>query len=62
MPRHIVEPYLKSGVLIAKQTTSSRQKDLAYLGWCNTSEGIASRWWREKILNSELIQHMYSYD
>jgi len=62
MPRHIVEPYLKSGMLVAKQTTSSRQKDLAYLGWNNASEGVASRWWREKILESELIKYMYHYE
>lgn len=62
MPRHIVEPYLKTRTLVAKKTTSSRQKDLAYLGWNNASEGVASRWWREKILESELIKFMYQYE
>ena len=62
MPRDIVEPYLKTGTLVAKKTTSSRQKDVGYLGWNNCSEGVASRWWRVIILESELIIFMYQYE
>ncbi|MDR0806343.1 MAG: LysR family transcriptional regulator [Enterobacteriaceae bacterium] len=60
LPRHIAEPYLRSGVLLEKQVVSLRKTDVAYIGWSNMAQGEAARWWLENVINSELIKSMYT--
>ena len=59
LPRHIVSPWLASGELVEKTVISFRQKDVAYIAWRNGSDGLAQRWWRETLLASAEIAHLY---
>ncbi|MBW7982507.1 LysR family transcriptional regulator [Enterobacillus tribolii] len=59
MPRHTVETYLRNGSLVEKKTVSFKQKDIAFLGWNNLSDGLAARWWRDQILACEMVKSLY---
>ncbi|HEY1846808.1 MAG TPA: LysR family transcriptional regulator [Buttiauxella sp.] len=59
LPRHIAQPLLSSGMLVEKQVVSFRQQDVSYLGWRTRGEGLAARWWREQILNGDLMESFY---
>ena len=59
LPRHIAHPWLATGELVEKTVISFRQKDVAYIAWRNSSEGLAQRWWRDALLASEEIAHLY---
>ncbi|TKV08750.1 LysR family transcriptional regulator, partial [Citrobacter sp. TBCS-14] len=45
--------------LVEKKVISFRQKDVAYMAWRNSSEGLAQRWWRDALLASEEIARLY---
>ncbi|AJZ88385.1 LysR family transcriptional regulator [Cedecea neteri] len=59
LPRHIAQPLLNSGKLIEKPVVSFRQTDVTYIGWHNRGEGLAARWWREKIIEGDLVNSLY---
>lgn len=59
LPRHIAQPLLNSGKLIEKPVVSFRQTDVTYIGWHNRGEGLAARWWREKIIEGDLVNALY---
>lgn len=59
LPRHIAHPWLATGELVEKTVISFRQKDVAYIAWRNSSEGLAQRWWRETLLASPEISRLY---
>lgn len=59
LPRHIAQQWLTSGMLVEKPVISYRQQDVSYIGWQSRSEGLAARWWREQILDGELMPAFY---
>lgn len=59
LPRHIAQPLLLSGMLVEKQVMSFRQKDVSYIGWRTRGEGLAARWWREQVINNNLMDSLY---
>lgn len=42
----------KNGYLISP-------KDVAYMAWRNNRDGLAQRWWRDALLASPAIAHLY---
>ncbi|WP_374256470.1 LysR substrate-binding domain-containing protein [Yokenella regensburgei] len=59
LPRHIARPWLENGELVEKEVVSFRQKDVAYMAWRNSDDGLAQRWWRQALLESEAIRNIY---
>jgi DNA-binding transcriptional LysR family regulator len=59
LPRHIAQPFMSSGLLVEKPVISFRQTDIAYIAWHNRGEGLAARWWRDKIINCDLVNKLY---
>ncbi|ALR75671.1 LysR substrate-binding domain-containing protein [[Enterobacter] lignolyticus] len=59
LPRHIARPWLENGELVEKAVLSFREKDVAYMAWRNHRDGLAQRWWREKLLTSTLLDQLY---
>lgn len=49
LPRNLCEPYLKTGQLIAKQTTRSAPVATMLLAWRNTHESKALTWFLEQL-------------
>ena len=59
LPRHIVRPWLEKGELVEKAVISCREKDITYMAWRSGNDGLAQRWWREAILQSESLSQLY---
>lgn len=59
LPRHIARPWLENGELVEKTVLSFREKDVAYMAWRNHRDGLAQRWWREKLLTSARLDALY---
>lgn len=51
LPLHIAQRYLKSGELIEKRVASPYQSSTVYIAWRSNCDGLAGRWWREKLLS-----------
>lgn len=51
LPLHIAQRYLKTGELIKKELTSPYQSNTMYIVWRSDCDGLAGRWWREKLLS-----------
>ncbi|EBS3610676.1 TPA: LysR family transcriptional regulator [Salmonella enterica subsp. enterica serovar Muenchen] len=59
LPRHIALPWLEKGELVELSVLSFRQKDIAYMAWRNSSDGLALRWWRQALLDGEVLNGIY---
>ncbi|HHR3253121.1 TPA: LysR family transcriptional regulator [Klebsiella oxytoca] len=59
LPRHIARRWLESGELVEKAVISCREKDITYMAWRSGNDGLAQRWWREAILQSESLSQLY---
>ena len=59
LPRHIARPWLEKGELVEKPVISCRVKDITYMAWRSGNDGLAQRWWREAILQSESLGQLY---
>jgi DNA-binding transcriptional LysR family regulator len=59
LPRHIAWPWLENGELVEKAVISYREKDIAYMACRSGNDGLAQRWWREAILQSERLSQLY---
>ena len=59
LPRHIARPWLEKGELVEKAVISCREKDITYMAWRSGNDGLAQRWWREAILQSESLGQLY---
>ena len=59
LPRHIARPWLENGELVEKAVISYREKDITYMAWRSGNDGLAQRWWREAILQSERLGQLY---
>lgn len=55
LPRHIARPYLEAGTLVEKPVESFRRYDQVYMAWRTSCDGLANRWWRERLLNDPAI-------
>ena len=56
LPVPLAQPYLDSGVLIAKETTESRRVGTFQVAWRNTMRGKALQWWVDKLEDPRLAQ------
>lgn len=59
LPRHLARPYLEAGTLVEKQVESWRRYDHVFLAWRTSSNGLANRWWRERLLSDPTIAHAW---
>ena len=60
LPRHIARPYLEAGTLVEKPVESFRRHDQVYMAWRTSCDGLANRWWRERLLNDPTIAEAWS--
>jgi len=56
LPVPLAQPYLDSGVLIAKETTEDRRAGTFQMAWRNNMRGKALQWWVEKLEDPRLAQ------
>ncbi|WP_296224041.1 LysR substrate-binding domain-containing protein [Ralstonia sp. UBA689] len=56
LPVPLAQPYLDSGVLIAKETTEDRRAGTFQVAWRNNMRGKALQWWVEKLEDPRLAQ------
>lgn len=56
LPVPLAQPYLDSGVLIAKETTEDRRAGAFQVAWRNNMRGKALQWWVDKLEDPRLAQ------
>jgi len=56
LPVPLAQPYLDSGVLIAKETTEDRRLGTFQVAWRNNMRGKALQWWVDKLEDPRLAQ------
>ncbi|MGA3945146.1 LysR substrate-binding domain-containing protein [Ralstonia nicotianae] len=56
LPRPLAQPYLDSGVLVAKATVEDRRAGNFQIAWRTNMRGKALQWWVDKLEDSRLAQ------
>lgn len=56
LPVPLAQPYLDSGVLIAKETTEDKRAGTFQVAWRNNMRGKALQWWVDKLEDPRLGQ------
>lgn len=56
LPRSLAQPYLDSGVLVAKATVEDRRAGNFQIAWRTNMRGKALQWWVDKLEDPRLAQ------
>ncbi|CAJ0776732.1 HTH-type transcriptional regulator YhaJ [Ralstonia condita] len=56
LPVPLAQPYLDSGVLVAKETTEDNRAGTFQVAWRNNMRGKALQWWVDKLEDPRLAQ------
>lgn len=56
LPRPLAQPYLDSGVLVAKATVEDRRAGNFQIAWRTNMRGKALQWWVDKLEDPRLAQ------
>jgi DNA-binding transcriptional LysR family regulator len=59
MPRYMAQRYIDSGALVEKQVAGQVSYVPVWIGWNEQTAGLASEWWREKIVSDQRIAQVY---
>ncbi|KGQ14010.1 putative HTH-type transcriptional regulator yeeY [Beauveria bassiana D1-5] len=59
MPRYMAQRYIESGALVEKQVAGQVPYVPVWIGWNEQTAGLASEWWREKIVADLHIAQVY---
>ncbi|AIR62948.1 LysR substrate-binding domain-containing protein [Cedecea neteri] len=59
MPRYMAQRYIESGALVEKQVAGQVPYVPVWIGWNEQTAGLASEWWREKIVADPHIAQVY---
>ncbi|SQC90862.1 HTH-type transcriptional activator AllS [Cedecea neteri] len=59
MPRYMAQRFIESGALVEKQVAGQVPYVPVWIGWNEQTAGLASEWWREKIVADSHIAQVY---
>lgn len=59
IPRYMAQRFIDSGALVEKQVAGQVPYVPVWIGWNEQTAGLASEWWREKIVNDRHIAQVY---
>lgn len=60
LPRYLAQRFLDSGALIEKNVAAQIASEPVWMGWNEQTAGLASAWWRDKILANSAIAGVYT--
>lgn len=60
MPRYMAQRFIDSGALVEKQVAGQVPFVPVWIGWNEQTAGLASEWWREKIVSDAQIAQVYA--
>ncbi|EPF16542.1 HTH-type transcriptional activator AllS [Cedecea davisae] len=60
MPRYMAQRFIDSGALVEKQVVGQVPFVPVWIGWNEQTAGLASEWWREKIVSDAQIAQVYA--
>ncbi|QIX97200.1 LysR substrate-binding domain-containing protein [Cedecea sp. FDAARGOS_727] len=60
MPRYMAQRFIDSGALVEKQVAGQVPFVPVWIGWNEQTAGLASEWWREKIVCDAQIAQVYA--
>lgn len=60
MPRYMAQRFIDSGALVEKQVVGQVPFVPVWIGWNEQTAGLASEWWRERIVSDAQIAQVYA--
>ncbi|WP_395490635.1 LysR substrate-binding domain-containing protein [Cedecea davisae] len=60
MPRYMAQRFIDSGALVEKQVVGQVPFVPVWIGWNEQTAGLASEWWREKVVSDAQIAQVYA--
>ncbi|WP_114191867.1 LysR substrate-binding domain-containing protein [Edaphovirga cremea] len=61
LPRHLAQPYIDQGQLVIKKVASHQPVIMAYLGHDDVKNGKAALWWRDRLLQGDILKTLYQH-